>query len=276
MQLPFINQAHVNANRSGALVLTLGMLLLGSLVLTWVPNLDLAAQNYLADALSDNLVVYASARAINALISVIQSIEVSVSLGAGVAVNLGEVLDPLNDLIERFSGFVLYGLAGLGLQQLALVASSSFFTKVLLTVFLISGYLCWLSSASIPSWLKKLLVFFLMLRFAFAVEVGISWVLDKAYFELQQKEAVSTLDIAQKQLQGIRDQYMDAMEEKGLFSGMWATAQTIIGSNDQEGIADLAAAAIVQLIVILLIRSILLPLAFIWMLAYIFKRILHE
>ena len=52
----------------------------------------------------------------NGVISVVQSIELSVSLGAGVGVNFGEVLDPLNDLIERFSTLVLYGLAGLGLQ----------------------------------------------------------------------------------------------------------------------------------------------------------------
>ena len=217
MQLPAIKKLSLTTRYSNALIAVVGVVLIGSLMLTWIPNLDLAAQNYLANALSDNLVVYASARAINALISVIQSIEVSLSLGAGVAVNLGEVLDPLNDLIERFSGFVLYGLAGLGLQQLALVASSSLFTKILLSLFLVAGYIFWIFSASIPRSIVKLLLFFLMLRFAFAVEVGISWALDKAYFDVQQQEAISTLDVAQKQLQSIRDQYMDAMEEKGLF-----------------------------------------------------------
>lgn len=277
MQLP-LARIDVTAKHSGIRVLLVGLLLLGALVLTWMPNLDMAAQDYLANALSDNLVVYASARAINALISVIQSIEISVSLGAGVAVNLGEMLDPLNDLIERFSGFVLYSLAGLGLQQLALVASSSLFSKALLTIFLVVGFAWWLCGPgqSIPIALRKLLVFFLMLRFVFAVEVGISWMLDKTYFDARQQEAISTLDIARNQLQGIRDQYMEAMEEKGLFKGMWTTAQTIIGSDEQDGIADLAAGAIVQLIVILLIRSILLPLAFIALLAYIFRRVLHE
>lgn len=266
----------VAANRPMSWVLVLGLSLVLSLTLTWIPYLDAAARNYLTDALSDNLVVYASARAINALISVIQSIEISISLGAGVAVNLGEALDPLNDLIERFSGFVLYGLAGLGLQQLALVASSSMVTKVLLSLFLVLGYLWWLLSDSVPKAVIRLLLFLLMLRFAFAVEVGVSWALDKAYFDVQQKEAVSTLDIAQERLQNIRDQYMQAMDDKGLFSGIWATAQTIIGTNDQQGIADLAAGAIVQLIVILLIRSILLPLFFVWLLVYIFRHVIHE
>jgi len=85
--------------------------LVGTLALTWLPELDRAAQGYLANALSDNLLIYASSRELNPLVSVIQSIEISFSLGAGVAVNLGEVLDPLNDLFERFSAFILYGLA---------------------------------------------------------------------------------------------------------------------------------------------------------------------
>ena len=146
----------LDTNQSRLWVFGLGIALVFSLVLTWMPQLDRAAQDYLADALSDNLVIYATARAINALISVIQSIEVSISLGAGVAVNLGEALDPLNDLIERFSGFVLYALAGLGLQQIALVASSSLVTKSLVSLFLVVGYLKWLFG-SFSRWLKKLL-----------------------------------------------------------------------------------------------------------------------
>lgn len=253
-----------------------GVLLIGSLILTWVPDLDDAAQDYLSDAISDNLVVYATARTINALISVIQSIEVSVSLGAGVAVNLGEALDPINDLIERFSGFILYGLAGLGLQQLVLTASSSIFIKAVLTLALVAGYFRWLLSPGFPAWAKKVLIFLLFVRFAFAVEVGVSWVLDKAYFDAQQQDAISTLDIAQNRLQEIRDEYVETIDEKGVFSGIWSAAKSIIGTDEEKGTADLAAEAVVQLIVIMVVRSILLPIFFVWLLFYFFRRMIPE
>ena len=80
--------------------------------------------------------VYGTARIINALISVIQFVEINLSLGAGIAVNLGEALDPLNDLIERFSGFVLYGLAGLSIQQIALSASTSTAAKIVTSLLI--------------------------------------------------------------------------------------------------------------------------------------------
>jgi hypothetical protein len=258
-------------------IASVSLALTGTLILTWLPELDRAAQDYLANALSDNLVIYASARALNALISVIQSIELSFSLGAGVAVNLGEALDPLNDLIERFSGFILYGLAGLGIQQIALTATSSIPAKVVLSLALVVGFFWWLfAEEGLPKWAKKLLVFLLMLRFVFAVEVGVSWVLDKAYFEAQQQEAISTLDIAKSRLDRVRDQYIEAVDDRGVFSGIWSTARQIIGTEEQDGIADLAAVAVVQLIVIILLRSILLPIFFVWLMFYLFRRFIPD
>ena len=127
-----------------------------------------------------------------------------------------------------------------------------------------------------PQWSKKLLIFLLMVRFVFAVEVGVSWVLDKAYFEAQQQEAISTLDIAQIKLESVKEQYLEAVDDRGVFSGIWSTASQIIGSENQDGIADLAAGAIVQLIVIMLVRSILLPLFFVWLMFFLFKRFIPD
>jgi hypothetical protein len=81
-------QLALKLQRQPLWIASVSLALVGTLVLTWLPELDRAAQGYLANALSDNLLIYASARGLNALISVIQSIEISFSLGAGVAVNL--------------------------------------------------------------------------------------------------------------------------------------------------------------------------------------------
>jgi hypothetical protein len=110
---------------SMALKVLVGTMVLVGLIANWLPEMDAAARAYLDLSMADSLVVYATARGLNAVISVIQSVHLSFSLGAGVGLNLGEMLDPLNDLIERFSTFVLYGLAAIGLQKLLLLASGS-------------------------------------------------------------------------------------------------------------------------------------------------------
>lgn len=237
------------------------------LVLTWIPDFDSAADNYLSHALADNLVIYASARTINAVISVIQSIEVSLSLGAGLALHPGEALDPLNDLVERFSGFVLYGLAALGLQQVVLLASASLLLKIMISVAALALAITVLMGRRVNATIKRLMCLLLLVRFALLIEVGISWGLDQLYFNQQQTQALSSLDVARDRLQGLRTSYIRGIEEQGFFSGASDTLRAIMGIDEEQGITDLAASAIIQLIVIMLIKSLLLPLGFVWLLS---------
>ena len=216
--------------------------------------------------MADNLLIYATARSLNGIISVVQSIELSVSLGAGVAVNLGEILDPLNDLVERFSAFVLYGLAGLGLQKLVLIATSGLVMKVITTVALVLGYVSYVLRRELHSWLVRLVVLILLVRFAFIVEVGVIATLDAAYFDQEKDEAHSALQLVKTNLGQLREEYMAAISVNGLYGGLWETVATIVGDDEQEGVANIAASAVVDLIVITLVRGLILPLVFVWML----------
>ena len=245
-----------------------GLLVGLAILLNWNLQLDQAAEEYLSDAVSDNLIIYATARTLNGLISVIQSIQVSIGVGASLGVNLGEILDPLNDLIERFSAFVLYALAGLGLQKLVLVATSSAAMKIITTLALLLGFLVWLVRDNLKHWLVRLSLLILLVRFFFVIEVGTISVLDSLYFDHQREQAHTALELAQDQLSKLHQEYMNAASEGGIFSGIWSTATSLVGGDDQQGIADLTASAIVELIVIMLVRSMLLPLMFLWALVY--------
>jgi hypothetical protein len=59
---------------------------------------------------------------------------------------------------------------------------------------------------------------------------------------------------------------MAAISESGLYGGLWESVATIVGSDEQEGVANIAASAVVELIVITLVRGLILPLLFVWML----------
>ena len=62
---------------------------------------------------------FATARALNAVISVVQGTELSVQpLGVGVTLAPGQMLDPLNDLVERFSDLMLMASVAFGVQLL--------------------------------------------------------------------------------------------------------------------------------------------------------------
>ena len=76
---------------------------------------------YLDSALIKATASYALARGLNGVITVVQ--ESSVSAGIGVEGNfaVGQVLDPINDLIEHFSWIMLLSVISLGVQKLLLV-----------------------------------------------------------------------------------------------------------------------------------------------------------
>jgi low affinity Fe/Cu permease len=58
---------------------------------------------------------YGIARGLNAIISVVQETEISVIVAT---VSVGQVLDPINDLVEKLSTIMLISLSSLGLQLL--------------------------------------------------------------------------------------------------------------------------------------------------------------
>lgn len=73
-------------------------------------TLAMASQEALHDNLAQATAVFATARVIDAAVSVAQTVEVS----AGLGVQPGQVLDPVNDLVERFSTMMLGATIVLG------------------------------------------------------------------------------------------------------------------------------------------------------------------
>jgi hypothetical protein len=112
--------------------------------LSWWPALDRFATGTVDAALTRALAAFAVARGINGAISVAQSAEVSLEPGGvGVSLAPGEVLDPVNDLVEQFSTLMLTASASLGLQKLLVSASGWLPIKVALTL----AVLAWVALA---------------------------------------------------------------------------------------------------------------------------------
>ena len=88
---------------------------------------------YVDDAFNRALVSFALARTTNAIISVIQDSEIDIApAGIGVTIAIGEALDPINDMIERFSWVMLVSLVSLGMQKMLIEISPWISFKLLL------------------------------------------------------------------------------------------------------------------------------------------------
>ena len=75
-------------------------------------TLDVKGKELVDKSFTESVVVFGSAKALNAVISLAQGTELDLPF---VTVAIGEVLDPINDLIEQFSFVMLASMVSLGI-----------------------------------------------------------------------------------------------------------------------------------------------------------------
>lgn len=98
---------------------------------SWTSLFDAPAERDIDRAIVHAAAIYATARGINGAVSVVQSGNFSVGVISG---SPGELLDPLNDMIERFSEIMTFALSSLVLQKILLVIVKHSLFSFLLTV----------------------------------------------------------------------------------------------------------------------------------------------
>lgn len=117
-------------SRRGVILIILAL----ALALCWSGQLERIAQNEADVALKRVATAFALSRTLNGIISVAQGTEIAVQpAGVGVTLTAGELLDPLNDLIERFSVLALGASISLGAQKLLTELFAEFWVNVALT-----------------------------------------------------------------------------------------------------------------------------------------------
>ena len=148
--------------------------------LSWSKDIGEMANAQVDSGLKRSLVSFASARALNAVISVVQGTEVVIHpLGVGITLTLGQVLDPINDLVEQFSSIMLLASVAFGIQKLLLSVASTWVVSAVVTGVAVAwAWLYWLNKA--PEGLSRLLVVLIFLRLVMPVTlIGSAYVYDK-------------------------------------------------------------------------------------------------
>jgi len=99
--------------------------------------LDSFARTQVVETTNESVSIYVISRGINALVSVLQTSEINVPLLASIQV--GEMLDPVNDAVERLSSIVVWAIGSLFLQRILLeIASSPVFKWILFSIGLVT------------------------------------------------------------------------------------------------------------------------------------------
>lgn len=165
-------------------------------VVSWVGVLDRASGDYVEGSFKKALVAFGTARAINGAISVAQSTTVSVGAVTEAEVSPGEILDPINDLVEDYSSVMKAAIVSLVIQKTLLAVVSETVFKVLLTLSglaLIASVLLKFSAS--VNFLFKIFATLIFLRFILVAVVLLNGFVNQAFIDEHSDEAMGQLEV---------------------------------------------------------------------------------
>jgi hypothetical protein len=243
------------------------LLVVVMLPLAWTHRTDELALQNIDTGLKRALVTFALARTANGLISVIQETTVGVSVFVGVTVSPGQILDPLNDLVEEFSTLMLAASVSFGIQRIFVTLGSSTPVAIMLTVLLLLyGWAAW-TRRQAPLAVRRLLILAILFRFA----VPMASLASEAVF---QHFMQADLDRSQQQLQAGTDPqaWSDLTTLERLKSADWRHPTVALDALKAK--AEALVEHIVRLITVFLVQTLVLPLLFIWLLQRVLSALL--
>ncbi len=242
------------------------------------PGLDKRARNYFDASFNRAIYTFAVVRGVNGIISVIQGTDIAISpAGVGVRMAVGEILDPVNDLVERFSWVVLVSTTSLGVQKLLLEIGAWFGIKLFLTaamvVLLIGLWTPGAFGASLVSMGWRLALASLVIRFCIpAVGVASEEIYD-LFLEKNMTESSQALERIKKE---ITDSDLLPADGKGdagggyleKLQGLYDGAKDALTTKDKiselkERLAHYARYTI-NLIIAFILQTIVIPLLVFW------------
>jgi hypothetical protein len=243
---------------------------------SWSQILDRTALTETRETWQRALAAFAVARALNGVISVAQGTELALQpVGVGVTLTVGEVLDPLNDLVENFAWLALLASVSLGTQMLLAEAVGNAWMNGLLTVAA-GAYLAalwWPGASSIRITLMRTLTLVVFARFLFAlITLATAWV-DNAVLAERQEAAMSRIEVTQAHIEELQENPPTPPET---VPGSEASVLERLGAflDDQRQALDVRAQLqaltervenaieeIVNLLVVFTVQTILVPVA---------------
>ena len=169
-----------------------------------LPVLDSNADAYFRDSITKAGVSYGVSRVINATVSVIQQSSLELEpAGIGMSLAVGQVVDPINDLVERLSNVLVMAIVSLGVQELAYEISITIVPRLIAVLLFILSLLVWFRNDRVFLFRRVMvsaLVIVTIARFCLPISSMANEFLQEAFFDEKITEANEKLTASTSEL----------------------------------------------------------------------------
>ena len=241
--------------------------------------IDKQGELYSNAAFKRALITFGIARGLNGVISVAQGTEIALHpAGFGLNFTPGQILDPINDLVEQFSWIMLASSASLGIQKVLLSISATLLVTSLLVIlfslYLVSLWRPALFSPGLRQFITSSAIIILFVRFSVPTVALASEGMYRYFLQDKYVESTSQLENTQRNISMLSNEdqvsYQSGDEESlmDMAKRLFESASQKIAINSRiekyQQVATEATEHAINLIVVFVIQTILFPLLFLW------------
>ncbi len=233
----------------------------------------------LNSSFSQALVVFGSSKALNAIISLAQGTQIDFPF---FTLAIGEILDPINDLVEQFSFVMLLSLISFGIQKILLNFIDNSFYNLFFIFSIVLYIACFLLKNKKYEKLKifffKLSLLIAFLKFSLPIftyinEITYTYFIKPSYNVEKLNENIL---IIKDNISKVTQDSINKKEE-GFFDKFTKKLRREYYENKIEEyrkVADKSSDYIISLIIVFVFQSIILPLVFLFVFYIIMKNII--
>jgi hypothetical protein len=256
------------------------VLLVSLALISFYGLVDDFGDRYTSDSFKRALVAFGIAKGLNAAISVAQGTEIALEpAGVGVIFAPGQILDPVNDLIERFSWVMLACTTSLGIQGVLLrIFSSPLFSTVVALSLACVLFVVWQRNSLSPGVrrsLYRVLALLVILRFFIPFMAISSEGLYRAFLAADFEASTAGLQLTTDKIDELNQQNRELEHNSHNQTWIQALSENIDAAIDSlninKRIAKLEQSAsdvtehTINLIVVFTLQTILFPILFLWL-----------
>lgn len=232
--------------------------------------LDDYVDDYTNESIRNAALTYATARGINALVSILQSSEIEAGVGiVSGSMTIGEVLDPLNDMIERFSTVMTWVLASLAAQKvLLLLASHQLFLYLVAVLGVSALLLLHYGRSQAFSIVFRCFLVVVFVRFALGLAVALNSGVDHLFLDQQLQDNDRQIEQFQSNILRI-EATAEADDLRDSVIAFWRSLSLDqLNQKISQGIENF-----INLVAIYLLKTIVFPLGFFYAAIFIIRQL---
>lgn len=255
------------------------LLSLVALSLIFTSGIDVMGEELVTDSFTQALLVFGSAKGLNAVISLAQGTQLDLPF---LTVAIGEVLDPINDLVEQFAWVMLASMASLGIQKILLSFTASGFYNIILALSLLLVNL-WLffrfsKDEVLRTFFFKVTAVLLFLRFAIPLMGYVNVIAYENFVKPQYdiEDLNGKIELVRDQVDSVTQQTLQKKQEESFFDKVSQTFDSEFYMEKIEEYKDAANNAskyVIDLIIVFVFQAIFLPLLFLFILYQLVRSI---